>query len=136
MGEAADDAFDAAMAYEYDREDDDDFDDCGRRYPKREITCKFCDESGFIWNIHNGSWRLFKEGVLHSCRTKPAPVSKTDRPTKPEPTLSPMKALQELYLDYRALARSGDAGNWSLEETEVGIKVLAVFKQHGVVLPP
>lgn len=37
------------------------------------------------------------------------------------------EALDALFKDYKQLADSGDAGNWSLEELEVGKKALAAL---------
>lgn len=38
-----------------------------------------------------------------------------------------LKALQELFADYKQLADSGDAGNWSLEDTDAGKKAMAAI---------
>ncbi len=38
------------------------------------------------------------------------------------------KALQALYDDYKALADSGDAGYWKLEDTEAGKQALRALK--------
>ena len=40
-----------------------------------------------------------------------------------------LEALVALYNDYKALADSGDAGYWCLEETEVGRQALAAIDQ-------
>lgn len=40
-----------------------------------------------------------------------------------------LKALQNLYADYKQMADSGDAGNWRLEDTDVGIEALDAMKQ-------
>ena len=39
-------------------------------------------------------------------------------------------ALQLLFDDYKELADSGDAGNWKLEETDVGMKAIAALKAY------
>jgi hypothetical protein len=43
--------------------------------------------------------------------------------------------LLELFLDYKELADSGDAGNWALEDTEVGKKCVEFFKDGKTYSP-
>ena len=38
-------------------------------------------------------------------------------------------ALQRLYANYKALADSGDAGNWRLEDTQVGQDTLRLLQE-------
>lgn len=38
-----------------------------------------------------------------------------------------LEALEALFADYKMLADSGDAGNWSLEELEVGKQAIAAL---------
>lgn len=38
-----------------------------------------------------------------------------------------LEALTALYADYKALADSGDAGNWRLEDTDSGKQALAAI---------
>jgi hypothetical protein len=38
-----------------------------------------------------------------------------------------LDALRELFADYKRLADSGDAGNWSLEDTTIGQQALAAI---------
>lgn len=40
-----------------------------------------------------------------------------------------LDALQELFADYKQLADSGDAGNWSLEDTDAGKKAMAAISK-------
>lgn len=40
-----------------------------------------------------------------------------------------LKALQNLYADYKQMADSGDAGNWKLEDTDVGIEALSAIAE-------
>lgn len=40
-----------------------------------------------------------------------------------------LSALKALFADYKRLADSGDAGNWSLEEEEVGKQALAAIEK-------
>jgi hypothetical protein len=39
-------------------------------------------------------------------------------------------ALELLFDDYKELADSGDAGNWKLEETDVGMKAMAALAAY------
>lgn len=39
-------------------------------------------------------------------------------------------ALQLLFDDYKELADSGDAGNWKLEETDVGMEAIAALNAY------
>jgi hypothetical protein len=39
------------------------------------------------------------------------------------------EALEQLFADYKALADSGDAGNWSLEDTAQGKRAMAALAQ-------
>lgn len=39
-------------------------------------------------------------------------------------------ALQALFDDYKALADSGDAGNWKLEETAVGAEAMVALAAY------
>ena len=38
------------------------------------------------------------------------------------------KGLREIYDDYKALADSGDCGNWKLEEQRIGLDTLALLQ--------
>ena len=40
------------------------------------------------------------------------------------------QALLDLYNDYKCLADSGDAGNWRLEDTDVGQKALEAIEAY------
>lgn len=39
-------------------------------------------------------------------------------------------ALEELFADYKALADSGDAGNWRIEDLPVGKRAMAVIADY------
>ncbi len=51
--------------------DERDLEDDGEPNPPAFKTCRCCGMGGLEWGIHEGKWRLFKVGVLHSCRANP-----------------------------------------------------------------
>jgi len=66
MSDCFDHEADAWDSLEFGREDEPDA--CGGDwYGPRRVTCRYCDEEGFVWTKTEHGWRLFKKGEIHSC---------------------------------------------------------------------
>lgn len=94
-----------------------------RRVDGKVVTCEYCLEPGFFWEIQNGDRYILvgsKSGEKHICSSFPLPVSKSDFECELRAT------------GFREMAPSSTTwklGLWKASSTET---LLILFRKHGI----